>query len=155
VPIDRSILAVRGATEARAGAARENARVGQEAPLRVLLVDDDEVFLATATEVLSTDERVEVVGAARDGEEALACVERVRPDLVLMDITMPALDGVEATRAIRARLPDLPVVMLTAREGRAEEDASAEAGAIGYVRKDDLGSPHFADSLVALIKLSS
>jgi DNA-binding NarL/FixJ family response regulator len=130
-------------------------RVGQGAPLRVLLVDDDDVFLASAAEVLAADERVEIVGAARDGAEAVELVERAPPDLVLMDIGLPTLDGVEATRAIHVRLPDLPVVMLTGRTGREEADASAEAGAIGYLRKDELGSPHFADSLLALVKLSS
>jgi DNA-binding NarL/FixJ family response regulator len=130
-------------------------RVGQAAPMRVLLVDDDELFLASATELLSADDRVDVVGAARDGAEAVAAVERTPPDLVLMDIGLPALDGVEATRAIHALLPELPVVMLTGRTGRAEADASAEAGAIGYLQKEELASPHFADSLLALIELSS
>jgi two-component system NarL family response regulator len=130
-------------------------RVGDDAPLRVLLVDDDELFVASASELLSADDRVEIVAAARDGAEAIACVERVEPDLVLMDIAMPAVDGVEATRTIHARFPDLPVVMLTAREGRADADAAAEAGAIGYLRKEDMLAPHFADSLLALIELSA
>jgi DNA-binding NarL/FixJ family response regulator len=126
-----------------------------EAAMRVLLVDDDELFLASATDVLGADERVEIVGAARDGGEAVELVQRTRPDLVLMDIGLPALDGVQATRAIPARLPDLPVVMLTGRTGRDEEEASAEAGAIGYLSKTELGSRHFADSLLALVRLSS
>jgi DNA-binding NarL/FixJ family response regulator len=123
--------------------------------MRVLLVDDDELFLASATELLSADERVDVVGTAADGEEALAFVEREPPDLVLMDFGLPAMDGVEATRAIHARLPELPVVMLTGRTGREEIDAASEGGAIGYLQKEELGAPHFADSLLALFELSS
>jgi DNA-binding NarL/FixJ family response regulator len=155
VAIDLSILAIARRPE-HAGARRGTMpRVGDAAPMRVLLVDDDELFLASATELLSADERVEVVAAAHDGQEAIACVERVAPDLVLMDIAMPALDGVAATRAIHARRPDLPVVMLTVHRGRAEADAAAEAGAIGYLQKEDLTSPHFADSLLKLIEFSA
>ena len=120
----------------------------------MLLVDDDETFLESAAAILAADDRLAVVGAARDGAEAVALVEESPPDLVLMDIGMPAVDGVEATRAIHARLPAMPVVMLTGRTGRAEADAAAEAGAIGYVQKEELGSPHFADSLLALLELS-
>jgi len=128
--------------------------VGQAGTTRVLLVDDDETFLESAAAILAADDRLAVVGAARDGAEAVALVEESPPDLVLMDIGMPAVDGVEATRAIHARLPAMPVVMLTGRTGRAEADAAAEAGAIGYVQKEELGSPHFADSLLALLELS-
>jgi DNA-binding NarL/FixJ family response regulator len=128
--------------------------VGQEGTTRVLLVDDDEMFLESATAILSADDRLAVVGAARDGAEAVAMVEQSSPDLVLMDIGMPAVDGVEATRAIHERLPTIPVVMLTGLTGRAEADAAAEAGAIGYVQKETLGSPHFADSLLALLEFS-
>ena len=128
--------------------------MGLEGTTRVLLVDDDETFLESAAAILAADDRLAVVGAARDGAEAVALVELSPPDLVLMDIGMPAVDGVEATRAIHARLPAMPVVMLTGRTGRAEADAAAEAGAIGYVQKEELGSPHFADSLLALLELS-
>ena len=128
--------------------------MGQGATTRVLLVDDDEAFLESAAAILAADDRLAVVGAARDGAEAVALVEQSPPDLVLMDIGMPAVDGVEATRAIHARLPAMPVVMLTGRTGRAEADAAAEAGAIGYVQKEELGSPHFADSLLALLEFS-
>ena len=120
----------------------------------MLLVDDDELFLTTARELLSADDRMEVVGAARDGEEALMLVERTQPDLVLMDVGLPARDGVEITRVIHERLPELPVVMLTGRTGREHSDAAASVGAIGYLQKAELGSPHFADSLLALIEFS-
>ena len=122
--------------------------------MRVLLVDDDDTFLATATDVLDADGRLEVVGAARDGDEALALVDREDPDLVLMDIGLPLRDGVEVTRSIRERRPELPVVMLTGQTGRAVTDAAAAVGAIGYLQKNELGTPQFADSLLALVELS-
>jgi DNA-binding NarL/FixJ family response regulator len=133
----------------------ENARVGQETPTRVLLVDDDELFLQGAIELLTADGRIEIAGVARDGAEALEVAERLAPDLVLMDIGLPALDGVEATRAIHVRTPELPVVMLTGIDERAKAEAALDAGAIGYVQKETLGSEHFADSLLALLELSS
>jgi DNA-binding NarL/FixJ family response regulator len=71
-----------------------------------------------------------------------------------MDIVMPGIDGVEATRAIRDRCPGARVVMLTGRSSRSEEEGSGEAGAIGYLRKDELSSPRLADSLIALVELS-
>jgi DNA-binding NarL/FixJ family response regulator len=128
--------------------------VGQAARTRVLLVDDDEAFLESAAEILAADERLAIVGAARDGAEAITLAELSTPDLVLMDIAMPAIDGVEATRAIHATMPQMPVVMLTGRKGRDDTEAAAEAGAIGYIQKEQLGSPHFADSLLALLELS-
>ena len=121
---------------------------------RVLLVDDEEAFAETASAILSADERVEIVGIAHAGDEAVALAKRLAPDLVLMDIAMPRVDGVSATRAIRERCPDAHVVMLTGRTGREDAEASDRAGAIGYLHKDELSSPHLADSLLALVELS-
>ena len=99
------------------------------APVRVLLVDDSAPFVETAREILDADPRMEVVGVAADGDEAIELAERLTPDLVLMDIEMPRLNGVEATRAIRDRCPTAHVVMLTGRDERAYEISSGEAGA--------------------------
>jgi DNA-binding NarL/FixJ family response regulator len=120
-------------------------------PTRVLLVDDDQLFAQSVAEMLGSDERLEVVGIARDGGEAVELAASLQPDLVLMDIAMPGIDGVEATRRIGDRCPGARIVMLTASQGRSDEEASGEAGAIGYLRKDDLGNPHVADSLIALV----
>jgi DNA-binding NarL/FixJ family response regulator len=128
--------------------------VGQAAQTRVVLVDDDELFLESARAILSANEQIEVVGCARDGAESVRLVERLRPDLVLMDIGLPSIDGVEATRLIHERTPEMPIVMLTGHRGREQADAAADAGAIGYVHKDELGAPHLADSLLALLELS-
>ena len=121
---------------------------------RILLVDDEGVFAESAAAILSADERIEIVGVAGDGEEAVELTEKLAPDLVLMDIGMPKVDGVAATRLIRERCPAARVVMLTGRRGRAEEESADAAGAIGYLHKDELGSPHLADSLLALLELS-
>jgi DNA-binding NarL/FixJ family response regulator len=121
---------------------------------RVLLVDDDRLFAESVAARLGGDERLEVVGIAGDGAEAVTLAEELVPDLVLMDIAMPGLDGVSATREIRERSPGTRVVMLTASQGRSDEEVSGEAGAIGYLRKDALDSPRVADSLLALVELS-
>jgi DNA-binding NarL/FixJ family response regulator len=118
----------------------------------VLLVDDDRVFAEGVATLLGGDERLEVVGIARDGGEAITLAETLQPDLVLMDIAMPGVDGVEATRRIGACCPGARIVMLTASSGRSDAEASGEAGAIGYLHKDALGSPHVADALLALVE---
>ena len=125
-----------------------------EAPVRVLLVDDSAEFAESARAVLAADARIEVVGVAADGAEALDLAEQLRPDLVLMDIEMPRVNGVDATRAIRDRCPDSQVVMLTGRRERDDEIGSGEAGAVGFLHKDQLGSPRLADELLALVALS-
>jgi len=121
---------------------------------RVLLVDDHELFAESARTTLGADERVDIVGTARDGREAVELAERLAPDLVLMDIGLPGVDGIEATRAIHACCPSARIVMLTGRTGRADEEGAERAGAIGYLHKDELGSPHLVDSLLALVDLS-
>lgn len=120
----------------------------------MLLVDDDALFAESVASMLAPDDRIEVVGIAGDGAQAVELAQELQPDLVLMDIAMPGLDGVAATREIRARSPETHVVMLTGSTGRSDEEVSEAAGAIGYLRKDELGSPHIADSLLALIELS-
>jgi DNA-binding NarL/FixJ family response regulator len=123
-------------------------------PVRVLLVDDSAPFVETARELLDADPRMEVVGVAADGAEAVELAEELAPDLVLMDIEMPRLNGVEATRAIRDRCPTAHVVMLTGRNEREDEIGSGEAGAVGFLRKEQLGSPRLADELLALVELA-
>ena len=120
----------------------------------MLLVDDDRAFAESVAAMLAQDGRLEVVGIAPDGAEAIELAEQLVPDLVLMDIAMPGLDGIAATRAIRERSPATRVVMLTASTGRSDEEGSGEAGAIGYLRKSELSSPQVADRLLALVELT-
>jgi DNA-binding NarL/FixJ family response regulator len=109
-------------------------------PLRVLIVDDHRLFAEALEAILATDERIEVVGQAGDGSEAVELARRLGPDLVLMDVSMPVLDGFEATREIRAASGDTQVLMLTGSNSRADVDRSREAGAAGYVTKDRIAS---------------
>lgn len=104
--------------------------------IRVLLVDDHPVVRQGLRALLSTHEGIEVVGEADDGEAAVAAADRLSPDVVLMDVVMPGLDGVEALRRIGERRPQTRVVMLTsyADERRAME--AVDAGASGFLLKD-------------------
>jgi DNA-binding NarL/FixJ family response regulator len=106
-------------------------------PIRVLLVDDSPAFLRAAARWLGAEKALEVVGTARDGGEAIREVERLRPDLVMMDLRMARVSGIEATRAIK-RLPDPPrVVIMTIEEPSLHEPLVAAAGADGFVAKNE------------------
>jgi DNA-binding NarL/FixJ family response regulator len=103
--------------------------------VRVLIVDDDDLMRAGLKSVLASDESVEVVGEAGDGREAVKSAQESRPDVVLMDVRMPDLDGIAATRDVLAASPDVKVVMLTTFE---EDDyifGALNAGASGFLLK--------------------
>jgi DNA-binding NarL/FixJ family response regulator len=121
-------------------------RAKKPKPLRVLIADDHRLFAEALEAILAADERIEVVGQASDGSEAVELARRLGPDLVLMDVSMPVLDGFEATREIRAERQDTRVLMLTGSNSRDDVDRSREAGASGYVTKDRIAS-----ELVAVI----
>jgi DNA-binding NarL/FixJ family response regulator len=109
-------------------------------PIRVLIADDQRVVREGLTMVLGLLPDVEVVGAASDGIEAVALVDDLHPDVVLMDLRMPRRDGVEATRLLRERAPDTKVVVLTTySDDRSVLDA-LRAGARGYLTKDAGGA---------------
>jgi DNA-binding NarL/FixJ family response regulator len=103
--------------------------------ISVLMVDDHEMFRTGMRRLLSMFDDIEVVGEATDGREAIAQAERLRPDVVLMDLRMPEIDGIEATREITARFPAMRVLVVTTFD---EDDLVTEAiaaGACGYVLK--------------------
>jgi DNA-binding NarL/FixJ family response regulator len=104
-------------------------------PVRVLLVDDDDLMRAGLRSVLSSDETIEVVGEAGDGREAIAQIRTLRPDLVLMDIRMPDVDGISATREALAASPELKVVVLTTFEQDDYIFEALNAGASGFLLK--------------------
>ena len=106
----------------------------------VLIADDHLLFAEALESILSTDERFEVVALARDGREALERALELRPDNVLMDISMPVLDGFEATRLIREEWPQACVLMLTGSNARADVDRARQVGAVGYMTKDRIAS---------------
>jgi len=104
--------------------------------VRVLLVDDQTLFRAGLRTLLATRAEVEVVGEAGDGQEALRVAAETRPDVVLMDLKMPGLDGVAATRRLRVQLPACRVVALTTFEDDELVFEVLRAGAVGYLLKD-------------------
>jgi DNA-binding NarL/FixJ family response regulator len=106
-----------------------------EAPVRVLLVDDDDLMRAGLRAVLSSDSRVEVVGEAGSGRVAVERVRTLRPDLVLMDVRMPDLDGIAATREVTSASPEVKVVILTTFEQDDYIFGALNAGASGFLLK--------------------
>ena len=115
-------------------------RAKKPKPLRVLIADDHRLFAEALEAILAGDERIDVVGQAGDGREAVELARTLDPDVVLMDVSMPVLDGFEATREIRAASDDTHVLMLTGSNSRADVDRSREVGASGYVTKDRIAS---------------
>jgi DNA-binding NarL/FixJ family response regulator len=109
-------------------------------PIRVLIADDHLLFTEALEAILSSDQRIEVAGRARDGGEAVELAAKLKPDLVLMDVSMPVLDGIEATREIRAAGDGVTVLMLTGSNSRTDVDGARDAGAAGYVTKDRIAS---------------
>ena len=105
----------------------------------VLIVDDQLPFRAVARTVVGLTPGFEVGGEAESGEDAVAQVNAIRPDLVLMDINLPGINGIEATRQIRAAHPDVQIILLsTYSEADLPADAR-EVGALAYVHKEDFG----------------
>ena len=109
-------------------------------PVRVMIADDHGLFAEALEAILSVDGRVDVVGRAGDGAKAVELAMRLQPDVVLMDISMPVLDGFEATRRIRESVPGASVLILTGSNSRHDVDRSREAGAAGYVTKDRIAA---------------
>ena len=103
--------------------------------IRVVLADDHTLVRQGIRQFLESDASIEVVGEAAGGEEAIAQVERHRPDMILLDIQMPGMTGVEATREISARFPEVKVLILTAHDDDAYVFALLRAGASGYLLK--------------------
>jgi DNA-binding NarL/FixJ family response regulator len=103
--------------------------------IHVLLVDDHQVVLEGLRRILELDEEIEVVGEARNGHEAISKAIQLSPDIIVMDLKMPGMDGITATRELKQRLPKANVLMLTLYAEDFVEQA-IEAGASGYLLKD-------------------
>jgi DNA-binding NarL/FixJ family response regulator len=105
-------------------------------PVRVLLADDHRLMREGTAALLRADERIEVVGLAGDGREALRMAEARRPHVVLLDLEMPVLGGIEACAALRERVPGTEVMILTVSENEPDLYAALRVGASGYLLKD-------------------
>ena len=108
---------------------------GKTVTIRVLIADDHSLVRQGLRRYLDMAEDIDVVGEASNGEEAVAMVEKEQPDIVLLDIRMPGVDGLEAARMIRERFPNVGAIMLTAYDDRQFVVEAVRAGARGYVLK--------------------
>jgi DNA-binding NarL/FixJ family response regulator len=117
------------------GGAESMAVVGAPAPLKVLIADDHPLILAGIRRTLEAHEDLEVVGTASSGREALALIERRRPDVVLLDLRMPGVQGSGFIAQIKQTWPDVKVVVLSACEDRPSFDGALLAGASAYIVK--------------------
>jgi len=121
-----------------------------EAPLRILIAEDNAHLAELVEGILDEDGRFILVGCATNGEEAVRLCEEHTPDIVLMDIGMPGLDGIDATRAIHARDADQHVVIYTGSDEYDDVGRADAAGAAGFLHKDALTSPDLAEALHVL-----
>jgi DNA-binding NarL/FixJ family response regulator len=103
--------------------------------VRVLIADDHQLFATSLMSVLCEDERVEVVGIAENGAQAVELAAELEPDVILMDVRMPVMDGLEATRRIRQAHPAVQILLLTGTDAPIEPEAAA-AGATAFLRKE-------------------
>jgi len=118
-----------------------NATTGTSQPqlrdtIRVLVADDHAIVRKGICALLATEPRIKVVGEARDGDEAIAAAERLQPDVILMDIVMPGVDGLEATRHLVSTQPQVRILVLTSFAGDDNIFPAIKAGALGYLLKD-------------------
>jgi DNA-binding NarL/FixJ family response regulator len=119
--------------------------------IRVLIADDHSLFAQALQAILGTDRRFEVVGLAKDGRQAVELAAALKPDIVLMDISMPVLDGFQATRQLRKRSPETSVLMLTGSNARVDVDKARTSGAAGYVTKDRIAG-ELIDAIVEAVE---
>jgi len=125
------------------------AAVHPRSALRVLIADDEPHFVELVEALLADEERIELVGIARDGREAVELARAHEPDVIVMDISMPVVDGIEATRQIHKRDPDARILILTGSSTSADTDRSQTAGVALFLTKDRLDS-HLVASILDL-----
>jgi two-component system nitrate/nitrite response regulator NarL len=106
--------------------------------LRIQVVDDNETVRRSLCAFLKFQADIEVICEASNGAEAIVLARHYRPDLILMDITMPTMNGFEATRVIRKEMPEIAILMVSHHESSAVMQEALSAGAAGYIVKDDI-----------------
>jgi DNA-binding NarL/FixJ family response regulator len=126
---------------------------GQEI-YRILLAEDDEDFSAALEAVLAADGRFSVAGRARDGREAVELAASLDVDAVVMDIEMPEVDGVEATRLLQIERPGMPVIAISGHDYEERVLEIRDAGAVDYVRKSRVDE-ELVDALAALLRVAA
>ena len=104
-------------------------------PINVIIVEDQLLILNSLKIILNATEDIEVVGSALNGQEALQQIEQLLPDIVLMDVNMPVMDGLEATRIAKEKWPSVKIIMLTTMQTRESAIGALDAGAEGYILK--------------------
>ncbi len=119
-------------------------------PIRILIVDDHAVVRQGLKMFLGLDPELEIIGEAVDGKQALHMARELNPDVILMDLLMPVMDGIQATAAVRAELPDTEVIALTSVLEDSSVVGAIRAGAIGYLLKDTQ-----SDELIRAIKAAA
>ena len=117
-------------------------------PVRVLIADDHRLFAEALEAVLSTEERIEVVGRAADGEEAVELARRLHPDVVALDISMPVMDGFEAAAQLELLERPPAVLMLTGSNAPEDVARAREVGVKGYITKDAIAAS-LVDAILA------
>ncbi len=122
--------------------------MGERGPLTVLIADDHDLFAESIEAFLGTEQRIDVIGRAANGEEAVQLAGDLHPDVVLMDISMPVMDGFAAAERIRRALPRTCVLFLTGSNSPADVARAREAGGSGYVTKERIAS-ELVDAIVA------
>ena len=117
-------------------------------PVRVLIADDHRLFAEALEAVLSTEERIEVVGRAADGGEAVAMAQQLDPDVIALDISMPVMDGFEAAVELEKLAHPPAILMLTGSSAPEDIDRARRVGAKGYITKDAIAA-RLVDAILA------
>jgi len=130
--------------------ADERAR-GDNEPIRVLIADDHALFRRGLNMVLESEDGIDVVAEAEDGQDAIAKSEEFAPDVVLMDVRMPRVSGIEATRTIRDVIPTAKILMLTVSDEEEDLYEAIKAGANGYLLKE-ISIEEVADAIRAVVQ---
>jgi DNA-binding NarL/FixJ family response regulator len=115
------------------------------APISVLITDDEPLFVEMIQALLAAEEEIAVIATARDGQAGVRLAEELRPDVIIMDVSMPVMDGIEATRRIREHNPDANVLILTGGTTAGDIDRSRKAGAAVYLTKDRIATQLVAE----------
>jgi DNA-binding NarL/FixJ family response regulator len=118
--------------------------------VRVVIVDDQLPFRRAAQAVVESTDTFVVVGAFETAEQGLAAVDEVRPQLILMDVNLPGIDGVEASRRLRARHPDIVVILLSSYDEAEFADLTSDCGAAAYVPKSAFGPDRLEEVWAAI-----